>query len=64
MISLRAALGNLSIGKQLLAPRNQVAILSVGRSYHSHDIPTPKPGVGKQYRRYVMVYRLCFRSFN
>lgn len=54
MNSLRVAFDNLSIGKKLLAPQNQVAILNVHRSYHPHDIPTPKPGVGKQYRRYFI----------
>lgn len=55
MNSLRVAFGNLSIGKQLLATRYQVAVLTFDRSYHSHDIPTPKPGNGKQYRRYVVL---------
>lgn len=53
MNSLRVLFGNISIGKQLLERRNQVAVLAVNRSYHKHDIPTPKPGTGKQYRRYV-----------
>lgn len=52
---IRVAFDNLSIGKQLLAPRKQVSVLAFDRLYHSHDIPTPKPGDGKQYRRYVVL---------
>lgn len=52
---LRIAFQNLAFSKQLLVPRNQLAVLNIERLYHSHDIPTPKPGHGKQYRRYVII---------
>lgn len=55
MNSLRIAFQNLTFSKQLLVPRNQLAVLNIERLYHSHDIPTPKPGHGKQYRRYVII---------
>lgn len=68
MNSLRELLGNLSLGKQLLMPRNQLPMKSFERfyKYQKHDIPTPKPGGGKQFRRYVVVadFRLCTNIFN
>lgn len=47
---------NLSIGRPNLAPKT-LAVFGPqpNRWYHStsKEIPTPKPGGGKQYRRYV-----------
>lgn len=65
MNSVRELFGNLTLGKQLLTTRNQLPIASFERfyKYQKHDIPTPKPGDGKQYRRCVSssssAYRLC-----
>lgn len=57
MNSLRTAFASLSVGKQLLLPRNKLPLVNIERKYRSHhDIPTPKPGPEgghKQYRRYV-----------
>lgn len=61
MNSLRELFVNLSLGKQLLSTKNQLPIASLERfyKYAPHDNPTPKPGAGKQFRRYViMEYRL------
>lgn len=55
MNSLREIILNLSLGKQqFLVGKNQLPIISCVRFYRSqkHEIPTPKPGNGKQYRRY------------
>lgn len=61
-------LTNLSLGKQLLLPRNQLPITSFERfyKYQVHDCETPKPGGGKQFRRYVSYaeYRLCLALSN
>lgn len=66
MNSLRELFVNLSVGKQLLSTRHQLPLASSVRfyKYKEHEIPTPKPGTGKQYRRYVVSpiqieYRLC-----
>ena len=55
MNSLREIFLNLSLGKQqFLVGKNQSPIISCVRfyKYQAHEIPTPKPGDGKQYRRY------------
>lgn len=56
MNSLRELFVNLSLGRQLLSTKNQLPIASIERfyKYQKHDKPTPKPGGGKQYRRYVV----------
>lgn len=55
MNSVREIFSTLSLGKQLLSTRNQLPIVSLERfyKYKKHDIPTPKPGGGKQFRRLV-----------
>lgn len=57
MNSIQKSLANLSLGKQLFASNKPVAIASFERFYKSqkHEIPTPKPGAGKQFRRYVII---------
>lgn len=59
MNSVRELFGSLSLGKQLLASKNLLPIASFERSYkyQKHEIPTPKPGGGRQFRRYVFICR-------
>lgn len=55
MNSLCKTFINLSIGKQQhIAAKAQLPIISCIRFYENqvHEIPTPKPGKGRQFRRY------------
>lgn len=70
MNSLREIFLNLSLGKQqFLVGKNQLPIISCVRFYQKHEIPTPEPGKGKQFRRYKFIhftistdYRLCAKE--
>lgn len=50
-VALRSLFANLRIAPSLLAPKQTTTIEQ--RFRHIKAIPTPKPGVGKQYRRCV-----------
>lgn len=53
MSSLREIFANLSIGNKILTSNKQSVTNIVNRFYknQAHEIPTPKPGAGPQYRR-------------
>lgn len=53
MSSLREIFANLSIGNKILSSNKQSVTNVIKCFYKSkaHEIPTPKPGGGPQYRR-------------